>query len=92
MPPSSTTSAGTGLENIIKIKHADNTYSVYAHMTKVYVTSGQSVKQGQIIGTTWDVTQDKNRFLVELTSTTGTHLATVTNWFAELVKRAPVKK
>jgi hypothetical protein len=38
------------------------------------------------------VTRDKNRFLVELTSTTGTHLATVTSWFEDLKKRAPVKK
>jgi len=50
------------------------------------------VFEGQVFGTTWDVTRDKNRFLVELTSATGTHLATVTNWFAELVKRAPAKK
>ena len=50
------------------------------------------VFEGQVVGTTWDVTRDKNRFLVELTSMTGTHLATVTNWFEDLKKRAPVKK
>jgi serine/threonine-protein kinase len=47
---------------------------------------------GGVMGTTWDVTRDKNKFLIELTSTTGTRLATVTNWFEELKKRAPVKK
>jgi serine/threonine-protein kinase len=52
----------------------------------------KTVFEGQVFGTTWDVTRDKNRFLVELTSAAGTHLATVTNWFAELVKRAPAKK
>jgi hypothetical protein len=47
---------------------------------------------GGVMGTTWDVTRDKNRFLIELTSRSGTRLATVTNWFAELVNRAPPKK
>jgi hypothetical protein len=47
-----TTSAGEGHENKVRIKHADNTYSDYVHLTKVFVANGAVVKQGQIIGTT----------------------------------------
>jgi len=43
-------------------------------------------------GTTWDVTPTADRFLIERTTGgTGSTLATVTNWFAELKRRAPVK-
>jgi serine/threonine-protein kinase len=43
-------------------------------------------------GTTWDVTPDRERFLIELTSTRdGVRLATVTNWFEELRRRAPAR-
>ncbi len=44
-------------------------------------------------GTTWDVTPDRNRFLIELTANqTGSFLAMVTNWTEELRRRAPAKK
>ncbi|MCX6537633.1 MAG: protein kinase [Acidobacteria bacterium] len=44
-------------------------------------------------GTTWDVTPDRDRFLVELTvGGRGSALALVTNWFEELRRRAPAKK
>lgn len=44
----------------------------------------------QLVGTTWDVTPDRDRFLIELTaSREGVRLATVTNWFEELRRRAP---
>src|SRR4029079_6038943 len=47
----------------------------------------------QLSTTTWDVSPDKNRFLVELSSRTGgTTLAIVTNWFDELRRRAPARK
>jgi serine/threonine-protein kinase len=43
--------------------------------------------------TTWDVTSDRNRFLVELSArSSGSTLAIVTNWFEELRRRAPAKK
>jgi Tol biopolymer transport system component len=43
-------------------------------------------------GTTWDVTPDRGRFLIELTaSRDGVRLATVTNWFEELTRRAPAR-
>ena len=43
--------------------------------------------------TTWDITPDRNRFLVELSArATGSTLAIVTNWFEELRRRAPAKK
>jgi len=43
--------------------------------------------------TTWDITPDRNRFLVELsTRSTGSTLAVVTNWFEELRRRAPARK
>jgi len=47
-----------------------------------------------IIGTTWDVTPDGERFLIELTQNTGagSTFATVTNWFDELRRRAPPRK
>jgi Tol biopolymer transport system component len=43
--------------------------------------------------TTWDITPDRNRFLVELsTRATGSTLAIVTNWFEELRRRVPARK
>jgi Tol biopolymer transport system component len=43
--------------------------------------------------TTWDITSDRNRFLVEISSrATGSTLAIVTNWFEELRRRAPARK
>jgi len=43
--------------------------------------------------TTWDVTADRNRFLVEVSArSTGSTLAIVTNWFEELRRRAPARK
>jgi serine/threonine-protein kinase len=48
---------------------------------------------GMLAGTTWDVTPDSDRFLVELsTGTNGTTIATVTDWFEELRRRAPAKR
>ena len=45
------------------------------------------------IGSTWDVTIDRDRFLVELkAATAGSTLATVTDWFEELRRRAPGNK
>jgi Tol biopolymer transport system component len=46
-----------------------------------------------IFGTTWDVTPDRGKFLVELTSAQMTgQFALVTNWFEELRRRAPARK
>ncbi len=43
--------------------------------------------------TTWDVTTDKNRLLIELSSRqNGSTLDLVANWFDELRRRAPAKK
>lgn len=64
------------------------------------VTTSQALQVGEphslfklTVGTTWDVTPDRNRFLVELVSTgSGSSLAIVTNWFDELRRRAPAKK
>jgi Tol biopolymer transport system component len=47
----------------------------------------------QLSTTTWDVSPDKNKFLVELSARSGaTTLAIVTNWFEELRRRAPARK
>lgn len=44
-------------------------------------------------GTTWDVSPDPNRFLVELTTATGgSTLVMVTDWFDELRRLAPSKR
>jgi hypothetical protein len=43
--------------------------------------------------TTWDITADRDRFLVEISArSTGSTLALVTNWFEELRRRAPARK
>jgi hypothetical protein len=42
-------------------------------------------------GTTWDVAPDGQHFLVESVGE-GATIATVTNWFDELKRRAPAKK
>jgi Tol biopolymer transport system component len=55
---------------------------------------GEPHKLFQMVpGTTFDTTPDKNKFLVELTSTAGgSTLSIVTNWLDELRRRAPAKK
>ncbi len=66
----------------------------------VEIPGGDALRPGppkqvfrQLVGTTWDVTPDRDRFLIELTSSTeGVRLATVTNWFEELKRRAPAGK
>jgi Tol biopolymer transport system component len=46
-----------------------------------------------LTGTTWDVTPSHDRFLIEITGTgNGSTMATVTDWFEELRRRAPAKK
>jgi Tol biopolymer transport system component len=46
----------------------------------------------QLSTTTWDVSPDRNKFLVELSArASGTTLAIVTNWFEELRRRVPAK-
>jgi murein DD-endopeptidase MepM/ murein hydrolase activator NlpD len=39
-----------GYGNLIVLKHADNLYSLYAHLNAIYVSSGQSVYPGEKIG------------------------------------------
>ena len=46
----STTSYNGGWGGYVLIKHADNYYSMYAHLSKLHVTEGQTVTSGQIIG------------------------------------------
>ncbi|MGK5731308.1 M23 family metallopeptidase [Streptomyces sp. URMC 124] len=41
---------GPAYGNAIVIKHDDNTYSQYAHLSQVKVSVGQSVSTGQVIG------------------------------------------
>jgi Peptidase family M23 len=47
----STLEANAGLAITVRIKHADGTYSLYVHLTSVFVKETNTVKQGQIIGT-----------------------------------------
>jgi Tol biopolymer transport system component len=69
-------------------------------LTSVAIPPGQALSPGAprelfqlLVGTTWDVTPDPDRFLVELPlSGSGTIFAAVTDWFEELRRRAPVKK
>jgi serine/threonine-protein kinase len=71
-----------------------------ARMMSVDIPPGQTLNPGApkdlfglVVGTTWDVTPDPDRFLIELTSgTSGTTIATVTDWFEELRRRAPAKR
>jgi murein DD-endopeptidase MepM/ murein hydrolase activator NlpD len=39
-----------GMGKYIIIKHADNITSIYGHLSKIYVTNDEFVRQGQIIG------------------------------------------
>ena len=36
--------------NAVKIKHSNGWYTLYAHMSKIMVKNGQTVKEGQVIG------------------------------------------
>ncbi|MCX8065724.1 MAG: M23 family metallopeptidase [Candidatus Hydrogenedentes bacterium] len=40
----------SGYGNIVVIEHSDNLYSAYAHLSRILVKEGDSVKQGDIIG------------------------------------------
>jgi len=69
-------------------------------LTAISIPPGSTLAPGPptmlfplLAGTTWDVTPDPDRFLIELTSTRGeSQLAIVTNWFEELRRKAPAKK
>jgi serine/threonine protein kinase/Tol biopolymer transport system component len=71
-----------------------------ARLMTVSVTTSPAFSAGQpkelfrqLSTTTWDVTANPDRFLVELSSRSGgTRLAIVTNWFDELRRRAPARK
>ncbi len=41
---------GGGLGNYVKIQHNDGTVTRYGHMHTVYVSNGDKIKQGQVIG------------------------------------------
>lgn len=45
--------------NYIIIEHPNNTKSLYWHLKEIYVTNGQSVKRGELIGTIGDSGTDK---------------------------------
>lgn len=45
-----TDKTGNSYGNYIKIKHPNGMYTLYAHLNKVYVTLGQEVNQGEVIG------------------------------------------
>jgi serine/threonine-protein kinase len=72
-------------------------------LTSVAIQAGANFQAGapehlfnMSVGTTWDPTPDGKRFLVEISAinsaSVGTSLATVTDWFEELKRRAPPKK
>jgi serine/threonine-protein kinase len=56
-----------------------------------FAASAPQMLFSAIAGTTWGVAPDGQHFLVESFQSGGT-LVTVTNWFDELRRRAPVKK
>ena len=74
--------------------------NVPATLMAVDISAGAVIQPGPprplfqlLAGTTWDVTPAPDRFLIEQTSqTTGSKIATVTDWFEELRLRAPAKK
>jgi murein DD-endopeptidase MepM/ murein hydrolase activator NlpD len=49
-----------GFSHVVLIRH-DNYYSVYANLGSVSVSAGQTVKQGQSLGTVAKDSEDKNR-------------------------------
>ena len=71
-----------------------------ARLMSVSIPAGDARLAGEsklvfqrVVGTTFDVTPDKDKFLIELTSSTdGSRLSLVTNWFEELNARAKPKK
>ena len=66
-------SCGSSWGNYVKIKHADGFYSLYAHLSSVSVSNGQSVSQGQKVGgvgTTGDSTGNHLHFEIYNTSNT----------------------
>ncbi len=50
-----------GYGNVIGIHHPDGYWSVYAHLSKVYVSEGQNVDAGQLIGAIGNTTNGKFR-------------------------------
>lgn len=66
-------SCGSSWGNYVKIKHSDGFYSLYAHLSSVSVSNGQSVSQGQKVGgvgTTGDSTGNHLHFEIYNTSNT----------------------
>ena len=69
-------------------------------LISIAIPPGQTLQPGEpktlftmLSGTTFDVTPDPDRFLIELISDRGgARLALVTNWFEELKRRAPARK
>jgi murein DD-endopeptidase MepM/ murein hydrolase activator NlpD len=49
-----------GFSHVVLIRH-DNYYTVYANLGSVSVSAGQTVKQGQSLGTVAKDSEDKNR-------------------------------
>ena len=39
-----------GMGNYIMIRHPANTITIYGHLSRIYVTGGEFVRQGQLIG------------------------------------------
>ena len=48
--PDSDDGGSSGYGNMIIIDHGNGVYSLYGHLRSIYVTSGQSVSQGEAIG------------------------------------------
>ncbi|WP_170127512.1 peptidoglycan DD-metalloendopeptidase family protein [Kineococcus rhizosphaerae] len=48
-----------GFGNVIKIRHADGTYTLYAHLDRRDVAAGTTVRQGQPIGTVGNTTSKR---------------------------------
>ena len=61
----------SGYGNMIVINHSDGMSTTYAYLNKVYVTNGQSVSQGELIGTmgnTGDTNEKALHFEIKVSS------------------------
>ncbi len=50
MPPNPGSTGNASYGNCVKIRHDDGYYTLYAHLSTVYVTNGQKVTKGEKIG------------------------------------------
>lgn len=68
----------SGYGNVIVLRHSDKLYSLYAHLSKMLVHAGQSVRVGQQLGNTGTTAASKTNALAKVME--HLHFETLSKW------------